>query len=94
MNLTSTSLAITWRINGDAAPMFSEEPCFTLADPGYDVWVHLEVAGPVAHSDDFKCDDSQHMWAQLTSEEAEALELQRGLIVYVQPRHQRVFSST
>src|SRR6266566_5017324 len=26
-------------------------------------------------------DDSQHMWAQLTSEEAEALELQRGLIV-------------
>jgi len=38
-------------------------------------------------------DDSQHMWAQLTSEEAEALELQRGLIVYVQPRHQRVFSN-
>ena len=38
-------------------------------------------------------DDGQHLWAQLTSEEAEALELQRGLIVYVQPRHQRVFSS-
>jgi sulfate/thiosulfate transport system ATP-binding protein len=38
-------------------------------------------------------DDGEHMWAQLTSEEAEALELQRGLIVYVQPRHQRVFSN-
>ena len=38
-------------------------------------------------------DDGQHMWAQLTSEEAEAMELERGLIVYVQPRRPRVFTS-
>ena len=31
--------------------------------------------------------------AQLTQEEAEALELERGLIVYVRPSRETVFSS-
>src|SRR5438105_5054803 len=38
-------------------------------------------------------DDGQHMWAQLTSEEAEVMELERGLIVYVQPSRQQVFTA-
>jgi len=36
--------------------------------------------------------DGQHLIAQLTQEEAQALELERGLIVYVRPSRQTVFS--
>jgi sulfate transport system ATP-binding protein len=36
-------------------------------------------------------DDGQHLLAQLTQEEAQALELERGLIVYVRPSRQTVF---
>jgi sulfate transport system ATP-binding protein len=36
--------------------------------------------------------DGQHLLAQLTQEEAQALELQRGLIVYVRPSRQTVFT--
>jgi len=38
-------------------------------------------------------EDGQHLLAQLTQEEAEALELERGLIVYVRPSRETVFSS-
>ena len=34
----------------------------------------------------------EHLWAQLTSDEAELLELERGRIVYVQTSRERVFS--
>jgi sulfate/thiosulfate transport system ATP-binding protein len=37
-------------------------------------------------------DDGQHLLAQLTQEEAQALELERGRIVYVHPSRQTVFS--
>jgi sulfate/thiosulfate transport system ATP-binding protein len=37
-------------------------------------------------------DDGQHLLAQLTQEEAEELELERGLIVYVRPSRETVFS--
>jgi len=37
-------------------------------------------------------DDGQHLLVQLTQEEAEQLELERGQIVYVRPRHETVFS--
>jgi len=37
-------------------------------------------------------DDGQHLLAQLTQEEAQALELERGLIVYAKPSHQTVFT--
>ncbi len=37
-------------------------------------------------------DDGQHLQAQLTQEEAEQLELERGQIVYVRPSRQTVFS--
>jgi sulfate/thiosulfate transport system ATP-binding protein len=37
-------------------------------------------------------DDGQQLLAQLTQEEAQALELERGLIVYVKPSRQTVFS--
>jgi len=37
-------------------------------------------------------EDGQHLLAQLTQEEAEALELERGLIVYVRPSRETVFS--
>jgi len=36
--------------------------------------------------------DGQHLLAQLTQEEVEALELERGLIVYVKPSRQTVFT--
>jgi len=36
--------------------------------------------------------DGQHLLVQLTQEEAEQLELERGQIVYVRPRHSTVFS--
>jgi len=36
--------------------------------------------------------DGQHLLAQLTQEEAQALELERGLIVYVRPSRQTVFT--
>jgi sulfate transport system ATP-binding protein len=36
--------------------------------------------------------DGQHLIAQLTQEEAQALELERGLIVYVRPSRQTVFT--
>jgi sulfate transport system ATP-binding protein len=38
-------------------------------------------------------DDGEHLLVQLTQEEAEQLELERGQIVYVRPRHETVFSS-
>jgi sulfate/thiosulfate transport system ATP-binding protein len=38
-------------------------------------------------------DDGQHLLAQLTQEEAQALELERGMIVYVRPSRQTVFST-
>ena len=37
-------------------------------------------------------DDGQHLLAQLTQEEAQALELERGLIVYVKPNRQTTFA--
>jgi sulfate/thiosulfate transport system ATP-binding protein len=37
-------------------------------------------------------EDGQHLLVQLTQEEAEQLELERGQIVYVRPRHETVFS--
>jgi sulfate/thiosulfate transport system ATP-binding protein len=37
-------------------------------------------------------DDGQHLLVQLTQEEAVQLELERGQIVYVRPRHETVFS--
>jgi sulfate transport system ATP-binding protein len=37
-------------------------------------------------------DDGQHLLAQLTQDEAQALELERGLIVYARPSRQTVFS--
>ena len=37
-------------------------------------------------------DDGQHLLAQLTQEEAQALELERGMIVYATPSRQTVFS--
>jgi sulfate transport system ATP-binding protein len=37
-------------------------------------------------------DDGQHLLAQLTQEEAEELELERGLIVYVKPSRQTTFT--
>jgi sulfate transport system ATP-binding protein len=37
-------------------------------------------------------EDGQHLLVQLTQEEAEQLELERGQIVYVRPRHSTVFS--
>jgi sulfate/thiosulfate transport system ATP-binding protein len=36
--------------------------------------------------------DGQHLLAQLTQEEAQALELERGLIVYAKPSRQTVFT--
>jgi sulfate transport system ATP-binding protein len=36
-------------------------------------------------------DDGQHLLTQLTQEEAQALELERGLIVYAKPNRQTVF---
>jgi sulfate transport system ATP-binding protein len=37
-------------------------------------------------------DDGQHLTAQLTQEEAQALELERGLIVYARPSRETVFT--
>jgi sulfate transport system ATP-binding protein len=37
-------------------------------------------------------DDGQHLLAQLTQEEAQALELERGMIVYAKPSRQTVFT--
>jgi sulfate/thiosulfate transport system ATP-binding protein len=37
-------------------------------------------------------DDGQHLLAQLTQEEAQALELERGLIIYVKPSRETVFT--
>ena len=37
-------------------------------------------------------DDGQHLLVQLTEEEAQALELERGLIVYVKPSRKTVFT--
>ena len=36
--------------------------------------------------------DGQHLWAQLTSDEAEQLELERGRIVYLRTSRERVFT--
>jgi sulfate transport system ATP-binding protein len=38
-------------------------------------------------------DDGQHLLAQLTQEEAQALELERGIIVYVRPSRETVFKT-
>jgi len=39
-------------------------------------------------------DDGEHLWAQLTREQSEALELVHGQIVYVRPTRQTVFADT
>jgi cysteine-rich repeat protein len=52
----NTSLQVTWKINANAAPMFGEEACFTLADPGFRVYVRLTVAGPTSFTDVYPCD--------------------------------------
>lgn len=36
--------------------------------------------------------DGEHLLVQLTQEEAEQLELERGQIIYVRPRHETVFT--
>ena len=38
-------------------------------------------------------DDGQHLWAQLTQEQAQQLELERGQIVFVRPSRETVFSA-
>jgi sulfate transport system ATP-binding protein len=38
-------------------------------------------------------DDGEHMWAQVSRNEAEELELEEGQIVYVRPAEMRVFTS-
>jgi sulfate/thiosulfate transport system ATP-binding protein len=38
-------------------------------------------------------DDGQHLLAQLTQDEAQQLELERGRIVYVRPSRETVFSA-
>ncbi len=38
-------------------------------------------------------DDGQHLLAQLTQEQAQQLELERGQIVYVRPSRETVFSA-
>ena len=38
-------------------------------------------------------EDGEHLSAQLTREEAEQLELERGQIVYVRPSRETVFSA-
>lgn len=47
---------------------------------GFEIRVELGLAG------------GEDVWAQLTREEAEALELRENQIVYVKPRHTRVFN--
>ena len=37
-------------------------------------------------------DDGQHLLAQLTQEEAQALELERGMIVFAKPSRQTTFT--
>ncbi len=39
-------------------------------------------------------DDGEKLWAQVTRERCEELELGEGQIVYLRPRHERVFSET
>ena len=38
-------------------------------------------------------DDGEHLLVQLTQDEAQALELERGTIVYVRPSRQTIFQS-
>jgi sulfate/thiosulfate transport system ATP-binding protein len=37
-------------------------------------------------------EDGQHLWAQLTQEDAQQLELERGHIVYIRPSRETVFT--
>ena len=39
-------------------------------------------------------DDGEKLWAQVTRERCEELELEEGQIVYLRSRHERVFSET
>jgi ABC-type molybdate transport system ATPase subunit len=39
-------------------------------------------------------DDGEKLWAQVTKERCEELELEEGQIVYLRSRHERVFSET
>ena len=53
----------------------------------------MSFVGPVTRArGQLVRDDGQHLLVQLTQEEAEQLELERGQIVYVRPRHETVFS--
>jgi cysteine-rich repeat protein len=56
VNLARTSIQVSWKLNGQAAPGFTEESCYTVIDSGYKGWVHLQLMGPVQLSADVKCD--------------------------------------
>jgi cysteine-rich repeat protein len=62
VNIVHTSLEVTWKINAMAAPMFSDESCFTVGDTGYRVRARVTLAGPAQRSDDFDCAQSQNMY--------------------------------
>jgi sulfate transport system ATP-binding protein len=68
-------VTLTLEPTGDAAEVMVER----VAHLGFEVRVELVR------------DDGQHLLAQLTQEEAQALELERGLIVYARPSRQTVF---
>jgi sulfate/thiosulfate transport system ATP-binding protein len=69
-------LSVSLEPNGDGAEAMVER----VAHLGFEVRVELVR------------EDGQHLLAQVTQDEAEALELERGLIVYVKPSRQTVFT--
>jgi sulfate transport system ATP-binding protein len=69
-------LAITLEADGDSAEAMVER----VVHLGFEVRAELVR------------DDGQHLLVQLTQDEAQALELERGLIVYVRPSRETVFA--
>jgi cysteine-rich repeat protein len=62
VDIHNTSLQVTWKINYQAAPGFTDEPCFTVTDQGYQGYARVTLSGPVNYTDEYKCDDVSHTY--------------------------------
>jgi cysteine-rich repeat protein len=60
--LHPTTVQVAWHINYMAAPMFSDEACYTVVDPGFQAVVKLSFAGMSQFSGEGACNDGSKMF--------------------------------
>ena len=67
VNIMNTSLQVAWKINNMAAPMFPDEPCYTVTDQMYQAYARVTLTGPVTYTDEYKCSDVSYNYVDQPS---------------------------